>query len=56
MILTGILTLVIFAWLLLITPAGEEVRKSVGIAPEHEERILGQLDALNATMLRISKN
>jgi hypothetical protein len=56
LILTGIATLVIFAWLFLITPAGEEIRKVVGIAPEHEQRILHQLDALNATLLKISRN
>lgn len=56
LILTGIATLVIFGWLFLITPAGEGIRKVVGIAAEHEQRILHQLDALNATLLKISRN
>lgn len=55
-VLLGIATLVILAWLFLITPAGEEIRKVVGIAPEHEQRILQQLDSLNATLLKISRN
>jgi len=48
--------MVIFSWLILITPAGEEVRKVVGIGTEHEQRILQQLDSLNAALLKISRN
>lgn len=56
LVLSAISTLVIFAWLFFITPAGEKVRKLEGIAPEHEQRILHQLDSLNATLLKISRN
>lgn len=52
----GIATILVLAWLFLITPAGEEIRKVIGIAPEHEQRILQQLDSLNATLLKISRN
>jgi hypothetical protein len=55
-VLTGASTVVSLAWLFLITPAGEEIRKVAGIAPEHEQRILEQLDSLNAALLKISRN
>jgi hypothetical protein len=55
-VLLGVATMVILAWLFLITPAGEQIRKVIGIAPEHEQRILQQLDSLNATLLKISRN
>lgn len=56
MAVAAIGTLMVFAWLFLISPAGEITRKVVGIAPEHEEHILRQLDSLNATLLKISRN
>lgn len=49
-------TLVVFAWLFFITPEGEKTRKVMAIGAEHEEHILRQLDALNATLLKISRN
>jgi hypothetical protein len=55
-VLLGIATLATLAWLFLITPAGEGIRKVMGIAPQHEQRILQQLDSLNATLLKISRN
>lgn len=55
-VLLGVSTVVGLAWLFLITPAGEGIRKTAGIAPEHEQRILQQLDSLNATLLKISRN
>jgi hypothetical protein len=54
--LMAVATLMVYAWLFLLTPAGEKTRKVLGIAPEHEEHILRQLDALNATLLKISRN
>ncbi len=48
--------LMVFAWLIFLTPAGERTRKMAGIAPGHEEHILRQLDALNATLLKIARN
>jgi len=56
LILAGIGTLAVLAWLFLLTPGGEETRRVVSIAPEHEEHILRQLDSLNATLLKISRN
>jgi hypothetical protein len=47
----------VFAWLFLLNPAGEEVQTSQPIlGPEQERRVLQQLDALNATLLRVSRN
>jgi hypothetical protein len=44
------------AWALLLTAHGEEVRAQFPqIRPDAEERILHQLDALNATLLRVSR-
>jgi hypothetical protein len=54
--LTGVTVSCILAWLILLRPAGEEVRapqKRKGTA--QEERLLTQLDVLNATLLRVSR-
>jgi hypothetical protein len=46
----------VFAWLALLSPSGEEVRATQPrMAPEKEKRLLGQLELLNATMLRVSR-
>ena len=46
----------ILAWFFLLTPNGEEVLSSHPILnPEHERRLLLQLDALNAALLKSSK-
>ncbi|HEX3743395.1 MAG TPA: hypothetical protein VHW09_05685 [Bryobacteraceae bacterium] len=45
-----------FAWAILLTDRGEEVRAQLPqIRAEAEERILHQLDALNATLLKVSR-
>jgi len=44
------------AWAFLLTAHGEEVRAQLPqIRPEAEERILQQLDAINATLLKVSR-
>jgi len=44
------------AWCVMITARGEEVRVQVPqIRPDSEERILQQLDVLNATLLKVSR-
>lgn len=49
-------TLCVFAWLFLLNPKGEEVQVSQPIiGAEQERRVLFQLDALNATLLRVSR-
>jgi hypothetical protein len=54
--LLGVSTLCILAWLIFLTPQGEEVRVNVPhFAPENERRVLFQLDALNSTLLRVSR-
>jgi hypothetical protein len=54
--LLAISVLCVYAWLLLLSPHGEEVRVQLPhLGPEHEERILRQLDAINATVLRVSR-
>ena len=46
----------VLAWLILLSPAGEEVRIThSGMAPEHEKRLLTQLDFVNTTLLRVSR-
>lgn len=47
----------ILIWLFFLTRKGEEVRVSVALfGPEHEQRILDQLEALNKTLLRASRH
>lgn len=47
----------ILIWLFFLTRKGEEVRVSVAVfGPEHEQRILDQLDALNKTLLKASRH
>jgi hypothetical protein len=54
--LLAISVLCVYAWLVLLSPRGEEVRVQLPhFGPEHEERILRQLDAINATLLRVSR-
>jgi hypothetical protein len=54
--LLGIGAACILIWLLFLTPKGEEVRVNLPIfGPEHEERILNQLEALNKTLLKVSR-
>lgn len=54
--LMSISVLCVYAWLLLLSPHGEEVRVQLPhFGPEHEERILRQLDSINATLLRVSQ-
>lgn len=53
---TGVSASCIFAWLFLLNPKGEEVNISSPIlSPEHERRVLIQLDSLNAILLKVSK-
>ena len=53
----GIGTACILIWLVFLTPKGEEVRVSLPIfGPEQEQRILGHLEALNNTLLKVSRN
>src|SRR5581483_500205 len=52
----GIGAACILIWLFFLTPKGEEVRLSLPIfGPEHEKRILNQLEALNSTLLKVSR-
>lgn len=47
----------ILMWLIFLTPKGEEIHVNLPIfGPEHEERILTQLEALNKTLLRASRD
>ncbi len=48
--------LCVWAWFFLLTPEGEEARVKVPwFAPAQEARILHQLDALNATLLKVAQ-
>jgi hypothetical protein len=54
--LMGISALCIVAWLVFLTPKGEDVRVNIPhLAPENERRILYHLDALNSTLMRVSQ-
>jgi hypothetical protein len=54
--LTGVLAACVLTWLICLSERGEEVRLSVPrFGPEEEKRILNQLEALNSTLLRISR-
>jgi hypothetical protein len=45
------------AWLFLLTQHGEEVpARRIKFSPEYEARVLGELDALNQTLLKIGKS
>ena len=56
-ILVGIQAACILIWLVFLTRKGEEVRVRVpGFGPEHEKRILSQLEALNNTLYKASRN
>ncbi len=55
--LLGIGAVCILIWLFCLTPKGEEVRLNLPkFGPEHEERILSQLEALNKTLLKVSRD
>jgi hypothetical protein len=55
--LTGVLALCVFTWLVFLSPKGEEIRVTVpNFAPDQEERILEQLESINRTLLKISRN
>jgi hypothetical protein len=55
--LMAISSLCVLAWLFFLRPEGEEVRLDLPhFTPEHEERILDQLNALNTTLLRVAGN
>ena len=54
--LLGVLAACVLTWLICLSEQGEEVRLSVPrFGPEEEKRILNQLEALNSTLLRISR-
>lgn len=47
----------VFCWFFLLNSKGEGVQTSHAVlGPEQERRVLQQLDALNATLLRVSRN
>lgn len=54
--MTAVSCVCMLAWFLLLTPEGEEVRiKQPWIGAEQEERILSQLDSLNAALLKTAR-
>jgi len=56
-VLIGVFAVCVFVWLFALTEKGEEVQMSVpNFGPEEEKRILNQLEALNATVLRMARN
>jgi hypothetical protein len=58
LILLGSSALCTLAWAIFLTPKGEEVRAraSVPFCKEYEKRVLRQLDTLNSTLIKISRN
>jgi hypothetical protein len=56
MVFTAISAASVLGWLLLLSPAGETIpEKKTRIRPDQEQRLLTQLDALNASLLRVSR-
>jgi len=54
---TGTSSVCVFAWFFLLTRKGEQVETNVPLfGPDQERRALEQLEALNATLLRVSRN
>ena len=54
--MTAVSCACMMAWFFLLTPEGEEVRiKQPWIGVDQEERILSQLDSLNAALLRTAR-
>jgi hypothetical protein len=55
--LSAVTSVCVFAWFFLLTRKGEEVETNVPLfGPEQERRALEQLEALNATLLKVSRN
>lgn len=55
--LTGISSLCAFAWFFLLSREGEEIETNVPLyGPDYERRALQQLEALNATLMKVSRN
>jgi hypothetical protein len=55
--LLGVEAACVLIWLVFLTAKGEEVRISVpSFGPEHEQRILDQLETLNQTLLKMSRD
>jgi hypothetical protein len=53
----GVFAACTLVWLVFLNPKGEEVRVSVPrFGPEQEQRILSQLEALNSTLLKVSRH
>jgi hypothetical protein len=54
--LMGVSAACVLAWLFFLNPKGEEVRMNIPrFGPEHEERLLLQLDSLNSTLLKAAR-
>jgi hypothetical protein len=49
--LTALSTICSLAWLVLLTPAGEETGDWLHFSPDYEKRVLGKLDLLNRVLL-----
>jgi len=55
--LTGVFGLCILMWLIFLSAKGEEIRVTVThFTPQHEERVLKQLEAVNQALLRLSRH
>lgn len=55
--LTAVFAGCVLSWLVLLTPKGEKIRVTLArFSPEQEERVLQHLEALNKTMLKVSRN
>lgn len=57
MFLTGMSSICALAWFFLLTAKGEETQAHLPFyGAEYERRALDQLEALNATLLKVSRN
>jgi hypothetical protein len=56
-VMLGVFAACTLVWLVFLNQKGEEVRVSIPrFGPEQEERILSQLEALNSTLLKVSRH
>ena len=57
LVITATTAVCLLGWFLLLTRKGEEVQtRFPAMGPETERRVLERLDALNATLLRVSRH
>jgi hypothetical protein len=52
----GVASVCIIMWFFLLKPSGERVAALPRLDPQHESRLLQQIESLNSTLLKVSRN